>query len=207
MALLAGTRVLTAAAAAIVLLASQLPAPQTVDRLVAVVGSEPIFLSDVREAVRLQLLDPAGPLAPFAADAGALPEQQALARMIDRRLVLAEAARYSQAPPAAADIEKAERAWTVKFPQPPPHDPTVVRAFLSDSLRIARYIDQRFTAAAQPTREEARAFHQANPESFPQTFETIEDEARRRLAEERRVTLVREWLRGLRERAQVRILR
>jgi hypothetical protein len=205
MALLAGTRFLTAAAV-IVLLATQLPATQTVDRLVAVVGTEPIFLSDVREVVRLQLLDPGGSLAPFAADAGTVPEQQALARMIDRRLVLAEAARYSQAALAAADIETAQRAWTAKFPQPPPHDPAVVRAFLSDSLRIERYIDQRFTAASQPTREEARLFHQANPASFPQPFETMEDEARRRLAEERRVTMVREWLRGLRERGQVRIL-
>src|SRR5688572_22748558 len=92
--------------------------PQLVDRLVAVVGTEPIFLSDVREVVRLQLLDPGGPLAPFAADAGTLPEQQALARMIDRRLVLAEAARYSQAAPAAPDLEKAERAWAARFLQP-----------------------------------------------------------------------------------------
>ena len=77
-----------------------------------------------------------------------------------------------------------------------------MRAFLADTLRIDRYIDQRFTAAAYPTREEARAFYKGTD-----PFEKVEDAVRRQLAEERRLSMVREWLRGLRERAQVRILR
>lgn len=188
------------------------PGAQLVDRLAAVVGGEPIFLSDVREAVRLRLLDPASALAAVAADTAGPVEDQALARMIDRRLVLAEVARYSQAPPVAADVDEAVRRWAAAFPQAPQHDAAAVRAFLTDSLRIERYVDQRFTAAAQPTREEARAFYQANLASFargegvPQ-FESVEDQARRRLADERRVAMVREWLRGLRDRAQVKIYR
>jgi hypothetical protein len=188
------------------------PAPQTVDRLAAVVGGEPIFQSDVREVVRLRLLDPAGPLAPLADAPDASEESRALVRMINRRLVLAEVARYSQAPPPESEIARVERAWAARFTELPPHDAAFVRAFLVEGLRIHGYIDQRFTAAAQPTRDEARAFHQANPALFtrdgvPAPFEEIEDQVRRQLAEERRLAMVREWLHGLRERAQVRVLR
>jgi len=173
----------------------------TIDRLVAMVGSEPIFLSDVREVVRLRLLDPAGPLAPLAEEPGASEDTRALMRLINRRLVLAEVARYSQAPPPEADVERRMKAWEGRFTTVPPHDAALVRAFLIDSLRIDRYIDQRFTAAAQPTREEARArYTGAAP------FESVEGEVRRRLAEERRLAMVRDWLKGLRERAVVRVV-
>lgn len=131
---------------------------QLVDRLVAVVANEPIFLSDVREVVRLRLL-------------AAGDEAEALDRLIDRRLVLAEVARYSQAPPAAAAVDRAVRDWAAKFPAPPAHDAAFVRAFLADTLRIEAYVDQRFSAQA--------------------TSETS----------------LRDWLRGLRDRAQVRIIR
>ena len=193
------------------LLLQSSPAGQTIDRLAAVVGGEPIFLSDVREVVRLRLLDPAGPLAPVT-EPDASDDALALERLINRRLVLAEVARYSQVPPPPADVDRLETIWAARFSERPARDPAFVRAFLADSLRIDRYIDQRFTAAAQPTRDEARAFHQANPGLFvsngaPAPFEAVEEDARRRLAEARRLTMVRDWLRGLRERAQVRILR
>ena len=192
---------------------AQAAAPaQTIDRLAAVVGGEPIFLSDVREVVRLRLLDPAAPLAPLAEAADAPEEARALERMINRRLVLAEVARYSQAPPPAADLAAAEKIWAARFDAAPAHDPAFVRAFLVDTLRIERYIDQRFTAAAQPTRDEARAYYDANPARFaragvPARFEDVEEDARRRLAEERRLAMVREWLEGLRARGGVRVVR
>ncbi|HUF23088.1 MAG TPA: hypothetical protein VMN81_03090 [Vicinamibacterales bacterium] len=186
-------------------------APQTIDRLVAVVGGEPIFLSDVRDVVRLRLLDPAGPLAPLVEAPDASIESRALQRMINRRLVLAEVARYSQATPPAADLAAARTIWAARFDAPPPHDPAFVRAFLVDTLRIDRYIEQRFTAAAQPTREEARAYYDADPSRFaradvPARFEDVEDDARDRLAEERRLAMVREWLEGLRARGGVRVV-
>ena len=131
---------------------------QTIDRLVAVVANEPIFLSDVREVVRLRLL-------------AAGDEAEAIERLIDRRLVLAEVARYSQAPPPTAAVDTAVRDWAAKFPEPPSHDAAFVRAFLADTLRIDAYVDQRFSAQA--------------------TSETS----------------LRDWLKGLRDRAQVRIIR
>ena len=148
---------------------------QTVDRLAAVVGGEPIFLSDVREVVRLRLLDPSGLLVAPGDAAGSADEDYALERLIDRRLVLAEVSRYSQVPPPESEVASALKRWQGRFTEVPQHDPAVVRAFLVDSVRIERYLDQRFSASAQPAGE--------------------------------RLALVRDWLRGLRERAQVRILR
>ena len=175
---------------------------QTIDRLVAVVGGEPIFLSDVREVVRLRLLDPSGPMAPLADEGGASEDDRALARLINRRLVLVEVNRYSQALPAAADVQKIVDAWKARFASVPTHDEAFVRAFLGDTLRIDRYVDQRFTAAAYPTREEAREYYKG-----AEPFEKVEDAVRKQLADERRLALVRDWLRSLRERAQVRVLR
>lgn len=183
---------------------------QTIDRLMAVVGGEPIFLSDVRDARALRLLD-------GAADAS---EEAVLERLIERRLVLAEVARYLRTPPAPADVDRAVEAWTARAGGVAARDAAIARAsasldmaraFLADTLRIEAYIDQRFTAAAQPTREEARAFYQANLALFVRDrsvagFEDVEDDARAKLAEERRLALVREWLAGLRSRAQVRVV-
>lgn len=194
---------------------------QTIDRLMAVVGGEPIFLSDVRDARALSLLDPAGALAALSAPDADAPDEMVLERLINRRLVLAEVGRYLRTPPAPADVDRAVEAWTARAAGGVvARDAAIAgggasldmaRAFLADTLRIDRYIDQRFTTAAQPTREEARAFYQANLARFVRDrvvagFEDVEDDARAALAEERRLALVREWLAGLRSRVQVRVV-
>ena len=148
--------------------------PQVIDRLVAVVGNDPIFLSDVRDVTRLSLFDPAGMLASISETDGATEEERALQRLINRRLVLAEVARYSQLPPAEADVARAMTAWQERAGTPPPaHDAAAVRAFLIETIRIDGYIEQRFGATTRQARVDA----------------------------------VRDWLRGLRERAAIRILR
>ncbi|MDQ3071630.1 MAG: hypothetical protein M3R55_18105, partial [Acidobacteriota bacterium] len=144
------------------------PSVQLVDRLAAVVAGEPIFLSDVRQVMRLRLLEPSGVIASLRpADAGR-DEAGVLEWMIDRTLVLGEIARYAPAPPAKAEIDAALQLWRARVAADPQHervDPAVIE-FITGSLRIERYIDQRFTAAAQPARDEAPS-----------------DEARRRIAE------------------------
>lgn len=166
---------------------------QTIDRLMAVVGGEPIFLSDVRDARALRLLEPDGALAAFPALPDGAPDADVLERLINRRLVLAEVARYRPPPPAAADVDRALEIWTSRFGGVSERDAAiaaaaatleVARAFIADTLRIDAYIDQRFRAAAEPAREDARAG----------------------VAEERRLARVRDWLAGLRSRAQVRVV-
>ena len=215
MALLVRARLLIAVL--VILLASSLQAAQTIDRLMAVVGGDPIFLSDVRQAEKLKMVDPEGSLATVTTMAGVTAEQLPLEHLINRRLVLAEVTRYQQPAPSAADIDRALEAWAARFDSDAQRDAAiesaaggsraVVRAFLADSLRINRYFEQRFTAAAQPTRAEVRAFYQANLGLFaPAAFEEAEEGARERLADTRRLALVRDWLTALRNRAQVQVV-
>lgn len=191
-------------------------AQTTIDGLAAVVAGDPIFLSDVWNAERLQLLDPTGPLAALTAGREGLDlEGQVLERLIDRRLMLGEIARYAPIRPPQAEIDAAVARWreraAARGVETSAEDPLAL-AFIADTLRIERYVEQRFTAAAHPTREEARAYYLANPESFARDgatppFDDIEDDARARLGEERRLAMVRDWLAGLRSRAQVTVVK
>ena len=67
----------------------------------------------------------------------------------------------------------------------------VLRVHAADDLRLASYLDERFSAASQPTDAEVS---QAGEASRP------------RLAEERRRTLVAAWSSELRRRADVTVL-
>ena len=187
----------------------------TIDGLAAVVAGEPVFLSDVWSVERLLLMDPTGSLAALMAGRADDAERQVLERIIDRRLVLGEIARYAPIRPPQSEIDAAVARWRARADargvEIPAGDP-IALAFIVDTLRIERYIEQRFTAAAHPTREEARAYYLANPGAFARDgvtppFDDVEDDARARLGEERRLAMVRDWLAGLRSRADVRVLR
>ena len=210
-------RVLTIGGLLTVGFSAPIHAQTTIDRLMAVVGGDPIFLSDVRQAENLRLVDPEGSLATVTAMGGVAAERLPLERLINRRLVLAEVTRYLQPAPAVADIDRALESWGARFGSVAERDAAVdtaaggsravVRAFIADSLRIDRYLEQRFTAAAQPTRAEVRAFYQSNLGLFaPAAFEEAEEGARARLSDTRRLALVRDWLTALRNRAQVQVV-
>lgn len=186
----------------------------TVDGLAAVVGGDPIFLSDVRDAQRLRLLEPASPLAALMASRPGDPDEQVLERLIDRRLVLGEIARYAPLRPSQTEIDNAIERWRARAAAAGAGidgvEPLAL-AFITDTLRIERYIAQRFTAAAHPTRDEAQAYFLANSTAFARDgrtprFDDVEDEVRAKLGEERRLAMVREWLAGLRNRAQVHVV-
>jgi hypothetical protein len=70
-------------------------------------------------------------------------------------------------------------------------DETVLRLYAADDLRLASYLDERFSAAAQPTDDEIR---QAG------------ESARQRLTNDRRRTLIAAWTAELRRRADVVVL-
>ena len=74
---------------------------------------------------------------------------------------------------------------------------------MADDLRMEVYVDQRFTAPAQPTDVEvaAAAVREGVREPSPDQLR----EARRRLVQARRTALVADWLAGIRERTSVQI--
>ncbi len=190
---------------------------QIVDRLVAIVGEQAITLSDVR-AVRTLGLSLRGEAAPPASSEPT--DETIVGKLIERELMRAEVDRFGM-PQPPADVLNA-RVRTVRG-----HYPTAAawtaaldgcglsesrfRAWLADDWRIDQYLQQRFDAAAQPTDEEVLQYYQSREREFavdgrPRPFEEVQDEARRRLTDARRRTLVDEWLTGLRRRTEVVIL-
>jgi len=180
------------------------------DKMLAVVNGDVITLSDVRAARQLKLL----------AGAEGMTDDQVVDRLIERRLMIAEVARYTPAEPAAADVAARRKAWeaTLAAGTAPAAALAAVgmrdaalTAWFRDELRLTAYLDQRFTAAAQPTRQQALVYFQAHAADFAVNgvtpeFASVEADVRRRVADERRATRIRDWVESLRQRAEIRRL-
>ena len=203
-----------AAVASLVVLLMMSVAPtaeQLIDRVLAVVGQDPITLSDVTAALRFGLVSP-------AADAG--DQQAALNSLIDRQLQLIEVNRYLPPEPPATEIDARLAQIRARFDSQAAFDAALretgvslaqLRAHLRDTIRIESYLGQRFGASSQPTEDDIVRYYRAHESDFSkngvlQPFEAIRDQVRKRLLEERSATLVRDWIAGLRRRADVTIL-
>ena len=164
---------------------------EIIDRVLAILPGQIITLSDVEAALELGLVE---------APAGTDRIAGGLAAVIDRVLMLNEVRRVSPPEPSAAAIDARVARIRQRFSAPDElsHvlaarglDETVVRLYAADDLRLASYLEERFTAAAQPTEVEIR---QAG------------ESARPRLTDERRRTLIGAWTAELRRRADVTVL-
>ncbi len=164
---------------------------EIIDRVLAILPGQIITQSDVQAALDLGLVEP-----PAGGDriAGGLDA------VIDRVLMLNEVRRVTPAEPAAAAVEARVARIRQRFDTPAALervlaasgiDEAILRIYAADDLRLASYLEERFSAASQPTDEEVR---QAGPGS------------RERLVEERRRTLVTAWTSELRRRADVTVL-
>ena len=191
-------------AAALIAWLTPLGGQQLLDRVVARVGTIAITLSDVQAAIGLGLVERA-----------ASTEAAAVQPLIDRQLVLMEAARFPPPDPtpaaiearvasmkahAGADLERLMRTTGVDEPR--------LRDLARDTLRIQGYIDQRFGVSVQVTEDDARRYYDAHPEEFRSgglqvPFDQAEPEARRRASEERLRATVERWLEDLRARADI----
>ena len=164
---------------------------EVIDRVLAILPGQIITLSDVEAALDLGLVE-----APASADRVA----GGLSAVIDRVLMLNEVRRVAPPEPSRAAVDERVARIRQRFGTPAELssvmaarglDETVVRLFAADDLRLASYLNERFSAAAQPTDEEIR---QAG------------ESARQRLADERRRTLIGAWTAELRRRADVTVL-
>jgi hypothetical protein len=178
------------------------PAGQAVlvDRLVAIVGEQALTWRDV-EAARLLGSIPA---------TGAAVE--AIDRLVTRELMHIEVERLSVAAPIGAAVD--ERLTRAQQRAGGPEafaralrtlglSEAQAREWVADDLRMDVYVDQRFTAAAQPTDVEVarEATRGGRGEPTPDQLR----EARRSLVQARRTALVADWLAGIRERTPVQI--
>ncbi|MBI3400286.1 MAG: hypothetical protein HY048_02600 [Acidobacteria bacterium] len=120
---------------------------EVIERVLAVVAGQPITLSDVVAARDLGL-----ELAGNASD----PLRAVLSRLIDRELMAAEAERYGPPEPTAEAVDRDVARVRARFPSPEAFDAAAARSGIDDkhlretvrqNLRIAAYLEQRFTAA------------------------------------------------------------
>jgi hypothetical protein len=177
-----------------------------VDRVLARVDGNAITLTDVQAAIGLGLVQPR---------AGEDPETAAREQLIERELLLAEIARFPPPDPSAADIEKEVASLEANagrrleaVMEATGLDAQRIRETARDSLRIQAYLGQRFGTAAAVSEDDARQYYEAHPAEFTRggsllPFLEVLADARQRASDERRRTLVNQWLRDLRARADV----
>jgi hypothetical protein len=120
---------------------------ELIERVLAVVAGQPITLSDVVGARDLGFQSGAD-----AAD----PLRAILSKMIDRELMLAETDRYGPPEPSADAVDRDVARVRARFASQAEFDAAVARSGVDaqhlretvrQNLRIAAYLDQRFTAA------------------------------------------------------------
>jgi hypothetical protein len=195
-----------------VIVATLLVAPvQLIDRILAVVSGEPITLSDVTAAATLGLV---------RAPAGDDRNQAALNALIDRALQLIEVNRYVPPEPTEAAIDVRVAEVRARFDNDAAFNAALVetgvtlpqlRARVRDNLRIEGYVQQRFGAAFQPGDDDIARYYRSHEADFTRDgvlrpYAEVRGEARARLIEERKGTLVRDWTAALRRRAEVIVL-
>jgi hypothetical protein len=194
--------------ALIALLLSASPGAEVLDRVLAVVSGDLILLSDVRAARAFG----------FVTIEGADPDGQALARLIDRALILAEVERFAPPEPEAAAVDKGVAAVSERFASQDAFAAALAQAgieerhlreYVRQDLRMNAYLDQRFTSIP-PADEEIGRYYREHPDLYTRDgslipFETARPEIVRLLTAQSRGALVQDWLSGLRRRADIRI--
>ncbi len=171
-----------------------------VDRLVAIVGEQALTHRDVEAAHLLGSIPPGS-----TAD-------DAVQRLVSRALMHLEVERLAVVAPIEAAVdERLDRArervgGTAAFARALEVlglSQLRAREWIADDLRIDVYVDQRFTAPAQPTDVEVAQEAGKDGSGAPSADQLRE--ARRRLVQVRRAALVADWLTGIRERTSVQI--
>ena len=182
-----------------------------IDRILAIVSGGLVLQSDVRAAIGLGLV-------PVPAEGDQV--QVALDRLIERRLMLMEVDRYGPPEPSPQEIVAALGEIDKRVGSGEKMDTILrtsgftveqLRIFVRDDLRIRAYLQQRFGAAAAAADEDIVRYYREHERDFTRNgvlrpFAEVREEARVALLTERRTQLTREWLAGLRRRAEVNVL-
>jgi hypothetical protein len=183
-------------------------AQQLLDRVLARVDGNPITHTDVRAAIQLGLVEPAE---------GVDPILFGLRQLIERRLVLAEVGRFAPPEPDPAALREQVNALKARAGSPADvaalerstgYGEEQIRDVARDNLRIQAYLDQRFGSSVQPSDEEVGQYYRTHLDEFTKDgrvipFVEAEPAARQKAAAERRQAVIFQWMRELRQRADV----
>lgn len=184
---------------------------EVIDRILATVGGGLILQSDAVAVVRLGFV---------TVPEGRDPLQWTMDRLIERRLMLIEVDRYGPPEPALEEIDRRVHAIDERIGSGVRLDAILretgltvdqLRLYVRDDLRIEAYIQQRFGATFQPTEDDIVSYYKEHAAEFTRDgkllpFGQARDQARAAVVAELRAAAVREWLAGLRRRAEVNVL-
>ena len=187
------------------------PRAEVIDRILAVVDTQIVTLSDARAALRFALV---------SEDVSADPIAAVLQRLIDRRLMLAEVDRYAPPEPAPAAVEAAMAVVERRFKDALEMEIALnqsamsreeLRRYVRDTLRLETYFQQRFSTAVQPSEDEILRYYREHPAEFTVSgkvlsLEAARDAVRTAVIHEQREVLVKQWVEGLRRRGAVQVL-
>ena len=180
---------------------------EVIDRMLAVVAGHLVMLSDVTAARDLGLVQVGSALD---------PTREALSRLIDRSLILAEVERYAPPEPDADAVDRELEAVRARLPSAQAFTDALARAGIDErhlretlrqDLRIRSYLNQRF-AAAPPTEEELRRYYREHPQAFTRNgllapFDQVRQDVIQAATADRRLAVVDRWVAGLRRRADI----
>ena len=185
---------------------------EVIDRIMAVVDTHIITLSDTRAALRFALVP---------ADVSVDPLAAAVQRLIDRRLMIAEVDRYAPPEPLPAQVDAAlsviERRFQDALAMEIALNQTAMsreelRRFVRDTLRIDAYLQQRFASSVvQASDDDIVRYYREHSAEFAvegrlRPLDDVREAARAGAVQEQRAAMVQQWLEGLRRRGSVQVL-
>jgi hypothetical protein len=184
---------------------------EVIDRILAVVDTQIVTLSDARAALKFALVPE---------DVAVDPIGAVLQRLIDRRLMLAEVDRYAPPEPTPAAVDAAMALVERRFKDTLEMEIALnqsamsreeLRRYVRDTLRLETYFQQRFSSVVQPSEDEILRYYREHAAEFTasgklQPLETARDAVRTAVIREQRDVLVRQWVEGLRRRGAVQVL-
>jgi hypothetical protein len=179
---------------------------EIIDRVLAVVDGALITQSDAFRATRLGLVA----IPPGAAD----PVSAVLDRLIERRLVLAEVDRYAPPEPPEAAVDASLEAVRARVGAAALESTLIqtgggmdqLRRFFTDDLRISAYVLQRF-GTIQPAEADVAQYYRDHAALFAgRNLADVHDAVVASLTAERREAVIRDWVAGLRRRANINVL-
>jgi len=198
-------------AAFVVVVLSGAARAEVIDRILAIVDTQIITLSDVRAALKFDLVP---------ADVSSDPIGAALQRLIDRRLMLAEVDRYAPPEPPEAEVNARVASLERRAPDVLAFEIALTKAGLTreelrrqlrDTLRIESYLQQRFASAIQVSDDDVVRYYREHTAEFlrdgqPRLFDEVRDLVRTRAVAAQQSAFVRQWAEGLRRRGAVQLL-
>jgi hypothetical protein len=178
---------------------------ELVDRTLALVGGQPITLSDARGALALGLIDAGSPSR----------IDDVAGRLIQRELILREVQRYAPGAPPESVVDTRLEQVRKRFADAAAMNRVLeangftearLRAWLRDDVRTESYLAQRFASASTPTDADIAREYTASKAEYDTRFATFEQATpaiRERLVQLRRAQLIIDWVSDLERRTEI----